>query len=191
MSNFLRVSSDKTDARPEGAFPFHKTRIHRQTRARAQAAPPAFWPAVTLLLSVAVSLICWGLYNALPQMAAAGEKHLRQTPFSSKFNPTSIEAPPAKPPEQCPELEFEHGPLLASATAEPPLAALPSNPPLASPPVASAPVASCAAAPPAGGAGAAFDAAQGGRALHAGASVAALADGTAGAAAGGGPYRRS
>ncbi len=81
-----------------------------------------FWPATLLLISVAVSLICWGIYNMLPQTARAGETPLRITQFPPKFNHTSKEVSAVKKPEVQPEPRRV---TVAFASAEPPLFTLP------------------------------------------------------------------
>src|SRR5437763_12997336 len=85
------------------SFPFHRTIWHPPRKAELEPVPTYFWPLVTLLFSVSVSLICWGAYDALPQMAAAGEKHLRQALLSSKVNPKSAGAPRVEVAELDPE----------------------------------------------------------------------------------------
>src|SRR5256885_779637 len=93
MSEFLPATGTGAAATPAAPLPLHKTRLHPPPKGRRRPVPTLFWPIVTFLLSVSVSLICWYAYSTLPPAAAAGEKHLRQAPISLKFNPTSAAAP--------------------------------------------------------------------------------------------------
>ncbi len=86
-------------------FPFHKTYYHPARGAKADALASVFWPVALFLLSVSVSLICWGAYNALPRPALAGEKDLRQAVLPPKFNPDSARVPPTKKAEPIAESE--------------------------------------------------------------------------------------
>jgi hypothetical protein len=89
---------------------------------KSRPADSFFWPATLLLISVAVSLICWGIYNMLPQTARAGETPLRIAQFPPKFNHTSKEVSAVKKPEVLPEPRRV---VVAFASAEPPLFTLP------------------------------------------------------------------
>ena len=106
--------------KPDIAFPFHQTHVHPR-RNPPEPTPAFFWPLVSLLLSISVSLLCWAAYNALPEKSAGGEKHLRQTLLSSKFNPASAAARHVDIPELLPEPELDQPAAIAKVTGEPPL----------------------------------------------------------------------
>src|ERR1700730_4261293 len=88
MSHSSRLTAHSVRAKPDVPFPFHKTHVHPRPKA-PEPVPAFFWPLVSFLLSVSVSLICWGAYNALPQKATGEENHLRQALSPPKFNPAS------------------------------------------------------------------------------------------------------
>src|ERR1700751_3476713 len=119
MSEFPQLSGRGAGAKPELPFPFHKTRLHPSPKAAPNGVPTLFWPALTFFLSISVSLICWAAYNALPQIAGAGEKHLRHAQFSSKFNATSAAAADVDIPELLPEPERDVPAVVHNITGEP------------------------------------------------------------------------
>jgi len=121
MSDFKRTSPHESKVKPETAFPLHKTHFHPPRKPEPDPVPTFFWPVMMFLLSVSVSLICWGAYTSLPQMTIGGEKHLRQGHLSSKFNPNSAEVPVVEGPELLPEPEMDELTVIANATGEPPL----------------------------------------------------------------------
>lgn len=95
-------------------FPFHSTRIHGPQRHARPGGPTVFWPAIIVMVSFGVVLICWGAYEALARQANS-EKALQVAPTSPKFKET-------QDPVETPELLPEPEPLfVAQATAEPPL----------------------------------------------------------------------
>ena len=120
MSHSSRLTAHTLGAKPDAPFPFHKTRVYPRPKA-PEAVPAFFWPLVSFLLSVSVSLICWGAYNTLPQKELGGEKHLRQALPSSKFNPTKAEAGRVDIPELLPVPKLDEPAVIANVTGEPPL----------------------------------------------------------------------
>lgn len=100
-----------------GKFPFHSTRIHGakwpNPRPEPDVAPDFFWPALLFLLSVAVALVCWSAYDALPQARAGREKPLQLALNSPKFNATG--------PELLHMPELMELAVVANVTSEPPL----------------------------------------------------------------------
>lgn len=125
MADFARLVVNTSSHSPAVSFPLRKTRVHRSRPEERRTAPTFFFPLMMLLLTVAVALVCWDAYNALPQKKVDGEKHLRLFTISPKFNPTSAKAPQAALPELCPDLEFDEPAVAIKATAEPPLELMP------------------------------------------------------------------
>jgi hypothetical protein len=111
-------------------FPFHKTYYHPTRGAKADALANVFWPIVMFLLSLSVSLICWGAYNALPQPAGAAEKDLRQVVVPPKFNPDSARVSLKKKAEPVAESELPARAQVSEPPLLPPLPmSLPALPP--------------------------------------------------------------
>jgi hypothetical protein len=120
MPSISPLAPHAAHGKPDVPFPFHKTHVHPRQKA-PDPAPAFFWPLVSFLLSISVSLLCWAAYNALPQKAAGGEKHLQQALLSSKFNPTSAAARRVDIPELLPEPALDRPAAIAKVSGEPPL----------------------------------------------------------------------
>ncbi len=110
--------SEKSSQKPV-LTPSRTTEAHASQRLTRQ---DFVWPAGVLILSVTVSLICWLLYNTLPQMANAGGKHLRLALVSPKFNGNGEQAPRVHIPELLPEPQRDWSPVAVTVrTEQPPL----------------------------------------------------------------------